>query len=142
MQEPTYFTLAALLEGPLHGYAIIARARELSDGQVRLTAGTLYGALDRLSGEGLALVLPRLGAKLHARLWQPGVGEGLVTSSRCVALSAAVGLLLISVPAPVLGHASSGFPSRASASSATLPLGAGHARRRSPGPSPRPAPHR
>jgi len=81
----------------------------------------------RLSGEGLALVLPRLGAKLHARLWQPGVGEGLVTSSRCVALSAAVGLLLISVPAPVLGHASSGFPSRASASSATLPLGAGHA---------------
>ena len=53
MQQPTYFTLAALLDGPLHGYAIISRAGELSGGQVRLTAGTLYGALDRLSGEGL-----------------------------------------------------------------------------------------
>lgn len=53
MQQPTYFTLAALLDGPLHGYAIISRAAELSGGRVRLTAGTLYGALDRLSGEGL-----------------------------------------------------------------------------------------
>jgi DNA-binding PadR family transcriptional regulator len=53
MQEPTYFTLAALLDGPLHGYAILARVRELSQEQVRLTTGTLYGALERLSGEGL-----------------------------------------------------------------------------------------
>jgi PadR family transcriptional regulator len=53
MQEPTYFTLAALLDGPLHGYAIISRVRELSEDQLRLTAGTLYGALERLSGEGL-----------------------------------------------------------------------------------------
>jgi len=53
MREPTYFTLAALLEGPLHGYAIAARARELSDGRVKLSAGTLYGALGRLAAEGL-----------------------------------------------------------------------------------------
>lgn len=53
MREPTYFTLAALLDGPLHGYGIIKRAQELSDGTVRMTAGTLYGALDRLSREGL-----------------------------------------------------------------------------------------
>jgi PadR family transcriptional regulator PadR len=53
MQEPTYFTLAALLDGPLHGYAIICRVHELSEQQLRLTAGTLYGALERLSGEGL-----------------------------------------------------------------------------------------
>jgi DNA-binding PadR family transcriptional regulator len=53
MQEPTYFTLAALLDGPLHGYAIISRVRELSEEQVRLTTGTLYGALERLTGEGL-----------------------------------------------------------------------------------------
>jgi PadR family transcriptional regulator PadR len=53
MQEPTYFTLAALLDGPLHGYAIIGRVVDLSEGQFRLTAGTLYGVLERLATEGL-----------------------------------------------------------------------------------------
>jgi PadR family transcriptional regulator len=52
MREPTYFMLAALLDGPLHGYAIIKRAEELSNGRVRLATGTLYTALDRLTGEG------------------------------------------------------------------------------------------
>jgi PadR family transcriptional regulator, regulatory protein PadR len=52
MREPTYFVLAALLAGPLHGYAIIKRAEEMSDGRVRLATGTLYTALDRLSAEG------------------------------------------------------------------------------------------
>jgi len=52
MREPTYFVLAALLAGPLHGYAIIKRAGELSDGRVRLATGTLYTALDRLTSEG------------------------------------------------------------------------------------------
>ena len=53
MREPTYFILAALQDEPLHGYAIIARAGELSQGRVRLATGTLYSALDRLAGEGL-----------------------------------------------------------------------------------------
>jgi DNA-binding PadR family transcriptional regulator len=52
MREPTYFVLAALLDGPLHGYAIIKRAEEMSDGRVRLATGTLYTALDRLTDEG------------------------------------------------------------------------------------------
>jgi DNA-binding PadR family transcriptional regulator len=56
MREPTYFTLAALLDGPLHGYAIAKRAEAVSDGRVRLTAGTLYAALDRLPGQGLIAV--------------------------------------------------------------------------------------
>ena len=56
MREPTYFTLAALLDGPLHGYAIAKRAEAVSDGRVRLTAGTLYSALDRLLGQGLVAV--------------------------------------------------------------------------------------
>ncbi len=52
MREPTYFVLAALLEGPLHGYAIIKRAEDMSGGRVRLATGTLYTALDRLTDEG------------------------------------------------------------------------------------------
>ena len=52
MREPTYFVLASLLGGPLHGYAIIKRAGELSGGRVRLATGTLYTALDRLTADG------------------------------------------------------------------------------------------
>ena len=53
MRPASYFVLAALLDGPLHGYAISSRAAELSEGDVKLTAGTLYGALDRMEGRGL-----------------------------------------------------------------------------------------
>ena len=52
MREPTYFVLASLLDGPLHGYAIIQRTKELSGSWVRLATGTLYTALDRLTAEG------------------------------------------------------------------------------------------
>jgi DNA-binding PadR family transcriptional regulator len=53
MQEPTFVILTALADGPRHGYAIIAEAGELTDGALRLQAGTLYAALDRLREEGL-----------------------------------------------------------------------------------------
>ena len=53
LRPASYFVLASLLDGPLHGYAISARASELSDGDVRLTAGTLYGALERMAARGL-----------------------------------------------------------------------------------------
>jgi Transcriptional regulator PadR-like family len=53
LRPPGYFALAALIDGPLHGYAIMQRARELSDGHVRLSTGTLYSVLDRALREGL-----------------------------------------------------------------------------------------
>ena len=53
LRPASYFVLASLLDGPLHGYAIAGRARELSKGGVRLTAGTLYGALERMAVQGL-----------------------------------------------------------------------------------------
>lgn len=52
MREPTYFILLALHRHPMHGYAIASQVEELSDSRVKLTAGTLYGALDRLEKEG------------------------------------------------------------------------------------------
>ena len=55
MSLPSFFILAALLDGPLHGYGIIKKTAKLSDGRVRLAAGTLYGALDRLAEQGLVL---------------------------------------------------------------------------------------
>lgn len=57
MREPTYFILAALQDEPLHGYAIIKRTEALSHGRVRLATGTLYAALDRLTGEDHIQVL-------------------------------------------------------------------------------------
>ncbi len=53
LREPTYFVLASLLGGRLHGYGIIKQAATLSGGRVKLAAGTLYGALDRLIDQGL-----------------------------------------------------------------------------------------
>ena len=53
MREPTYYILVALSGAEsMHGYAIAQRAKELSDERVRITAGTLYGALDRLEKAG------------------------------------------------------------------------------------------
>jgi PadR family transcriptional regulator, regulatory protein PadR len=53
MSEATYYVLAALLDGRLHGYGIIKKVVALSGGEAKLTTGTLYGALDRLSEQGL-----------------------------------------------------------------------------------------
>ncbi|MDQ0206531.1 PadR family transcriptional regulator [Alkalicoccobacillus murimartini] len=47
LTETVYYILLSLLE-PRHGYLIMQRVEELSEGQVRMAAGTLYGALDNL----------------------------------------------------------------------------------------------
>jgi PadR family transcriptional regulator PadR len=52
---PSYFALATLIDGPLHGYAIVRQAAELSAGQVRLSTGTLYALLERAIDEGLVV---------------------------------------------------------------------------------------
>jgi DNA-binding PadR family transcriptional regulator len=55
LRPPSYFALATLIDGPLHGYAIVRRAAELSDGDVRLSTGTLYALLERAVDEGLVV---------------------------------------------------------------------------------------
>jgi DNA-binding PadR family transcriptional regulator len=56
MQEATFLILTALAAGSGHGYGIITDVKEISGGRVRLRAGTLYTALDRLRAEGLVCV--------------------------------------------------------------------------------------
>jgi DNA-binding PadR family transcriptional regulator len=53
VSEATYYVLAALIEERLHGYGIVKKAATLSGGSVKLTTGTLYGALDRLTKQRL-----------------------------------------------------------------------------------------
>jgi DNA-binding PadR family transcriptional regulator len=53
LTEQAVLVLASLSQGELHGYGIARDVEELSQGRVRLTAGTLYGVLNRLRDEGL-----------------------------------------------------------------------------------------
>lgn len=47
LTETIYYVLLALTE-PSHGYAVMQKVEELSNGQVRLAAGTMYGAIENL----------------------------------------------------------------------------------------------
>jgi DNA-binding PadR family transcriptional regulator len=52
MTETTYYILLSLKE-PLHGYGIMQRVQQLSDGTVEIAPGTMYGALDTLKKQKL-----------------------------------------------------------------------------------------
>ena len=52
MTEPVLLILLSLADRPRHGYAILQDTEKMSDGRVRLSTGTLYGALRRLLEEG------------------------------------------------------------------------------------------
>lgn len=56
LQEPTFLILTALAAGAQHGYGIMTDVGQISGGRVKLRAGTLYAALDRLSAERLVEV--------------------------------------------------------------------------------------
>ena len=53
LQEPTFYILLSLRGGEKHGYAILKDVAEMSSEQVKLSTGTLYGALFRLLDQGL-----------------------------------------------------------------------------------------
>ena len=57
LTEAVYYILLALLQ-PMHGYGIMQTVAEMSNGRVRLAAGTLYGALTNLCGKGWIEELP------------------------------------------------------------------------------------
>ncbi len=48
LSESTFLILVSLEGGPRHGYAIMKEVEALSQGRVRLSTGTLYGAIKRL----------------------------------------------------------------------------------------------
>lgn len=47
LTEAVYYILLSLIE-PCHGYGIMQHVEKLSNGRVRLAAGTLYGAINSL----------------------------------------------------------------------------------------------
>ncbi len=52
LTESTFYILLALVE-PLHGYGIMQKVEAISQGEVVVGPGTLYGALQAIEKEGL-----------------------------------------------------------------------------------------
>lgn len=50
---PVFHILLSLVDQPQHGYALIQDIRARTDGEVTLTASTLYGAVARMLAGGL-----------------------------------------------------------------------------------------
>lgn len=57
LTEAVYYILLSLMD-PMHGYGIIQNVEKLSNGRVRLAAGTLYGAINTLLEKGWISALP------------------------------------------------------------------------------------
>ncbi len=57
LTQTVYYILLALLQ-PAHGYLIMSRVEDMSEGQVRLAPGTLYGALETLVKQRMIVRIP------------------------------------------------------------------------------------
>ena len=71
LTETTYYILLALIE-PLHGYAVMQRCIELSEGMVSVGAGTLYNALSKLQKEALIVKVQQDDRRKYYRLTEKG----------------------------------------------------------------------
>ena len=56
LTETSYYILLSLI-APLHGYGIIKKVEEMSDGRIKLAAGTLYGAFTSLVNHKLIVLI-------------------------------------------------------------------------------------
>jgi DNA-binding PadR family transcriptional regulator len=57
LAETTFYIMLSLAE-PSHGYAIMQNVERLSQGQVKVAAGTLYGAIENLLKQKLIVEVP------------------------------------------------------------------------------------
>lgn len=90
MREASFLILAALADQELHGYAIIGEVKDLSGGRVKMGPGTLYGALDRLSEQGLIESTRTEAVDGRLRRYYAITGEGLEAVRNEAAARAAV----------------------------------------------------
>ena len=49
----TGFYILLCLQKPNHGYGIVQTVEKLTDGEIRLTPGTMYGSLSKMEMDGL-----------------------------------------------------------------------------------------
>ena len=89
MREPTFHVLAAMLDRPLHGYGIIRRAHELTDGRVLIRTSSFELTYSRSdinlasssgssaghAGSGCTFRTPHLIWGGASRRWHPSPGR-------------------------------------------------------------------
>lgn len=49
----TGFYILLCLQTPNHGYGIVQRVEKMTDGEIRLSPGTMYGSLSKMEKDGL-----------------------------------------------------------------------------------------
>lgn len=52
LTESYYYILLCLYQKPLHGYGIMQEAARLSEGNVKIGSGTMYGAVNNMLKKG------------------------------------------------------------------------------------------
>lgn len=57
LTEAVYYILLSVMT-PLHGYGIMQNIETISNGRIRLAAGTLYGAISTMLEKGWISVIP------------------------------------------------------------------------------------
>ncbi|WP_086314776.1 hypothetical protein A5821_002394 [Enterococcus sp. 7F3_DIV0205] len=67
LTETTFYIMLSLIE-PSHGYAIMQKVEEISNGRVRIAAGTMYGATENLLKQKLICEVP--GEDKRRRVYQ------------------------------------------------------------------------
>lgn len=56
MTETGFYILLCLQE-PMHGYGIVQKVETLTDGEIRLSPGTMYGSLSKMEKDGLIIFI-------------------------------------------------------------------------------------
>lgn len=73
LSETMHYILLALRE-PFHGYAVMEKIKEMSQDEVILAAGTLYGALENLNKHGwIEPVLGETGRRKIYKITDQGI---------------------------------------------------------------------
>ena len=76
MTETGFYILLCLRE-ECHGYGIVQRVEALTDGEIRLSPGTMYGSLSKMEKDGLiCFVREEEKRKIYSITGQPGFGIG------------------------------------------------------------------
>lgn len=86
LTETTFFILLSLAPQPKHGYAIMKDVEALSHGRVRLSTGTLYGAIKRMLEQGWIERIEEDGRKENGRNRKSyqltGIGRRILEAER------------------------------------------------------------
>ncbi len=78
LTEATFYILISLIS-PMHGYGIIKKVEENSNGRIRLAAGTLYGAISTLQSNKLIVPKGEDREKKRRKLYQvTNLGKELI----------------------------------------------------------------